>query len=497
MKAEGTLTQAEETFEKGRRKLGFMLAPFLFLVVLTMPLPGISDTAHRLAAIFVAVITLWMTESIPLPATALLGPVLAVVMGLAPVREVFAPFADPLIFVFIGSFILAEAIFAHRLNERIAYGVLSWKFIGARPARILIAYGAIAAFISMWISNTATAAMLLPIGLSLLKFMESESKIRAEYGTALMLMTAYGASLGGVGTPVGTPPNMIAIGMVDRLAGVHIPFLSWMAIGVPVAFILVGFMMFYMNAVCSAGVKSIPGAEKIIELRKQALGEWTRGEKNVLAAFLLTVSLWIIPGLLPLFLGAAHPITTTALRLMPESVAALIGAITLFALPLNRVQRSTITWKQAGNIDWGTILLFGGGLALGELAAKTKLAEAIGTGMIGLLPVSSLITLTFGATLFAVLLSEAMSNTAAATIVIPVVISIAQAAGVSPVAPAIAASLGASMAVALPVSTPPCAIVYSSGRVPIMKMVRYGILLDVVAVILIPILVLVLVPLVM
>jgi sodium-dependent dicarboxylate transporter 2/3/5 len=490
------VTQAEARFEYLRRRAGFFVAPALFLIVLLAPLPGLSVQAHRLAAISVAVITLWVTEAIPLPATALLGPMLAVAMGVAPAREVFAPFADPLIFVFLGTFILAQAIFAHRLNERIAYGVLSWKLVGARPARLLVAYGGIAAFVSMWISNTATAAMLLPLGLSLLAFMESEAKIPKAFGTVFMLVTAYGASIGGLATPVGTPPNIIAVGMIERFVQVRITFVQWMMFALPVAVVLMVFVFLYLNKVGNAGVKSVPGAEQIIEAKKRELGAWTRGEKNVLIAFLVTVTLWIVPGVMPLILGPTHPFTVRLLSLVPESVGAIAGATLLFFLPISRTRRSTITWEDAAKIDWGTILLFGGGLALGELALKTKLADAAGLGLLDLLPVSSVVTLTFAAAFFGVLISETMSNTAAANIAIPVVISVAQAAGVNPIPPAIAASLAASIAVIFPVSTPPCAIVYSSGRVPITKMVRYGIVVDIVAITCIPLLVLLLVPLV-
>jgi sodium-dependent dicarboxylate transporter 2/3/5 len=402
-----------------------------------------------------------------------------------------------LIFVFLGTFILAQAIFAHRLNERIAYGVLSWDFIGARPGRLLVAYGAIAAFVSMWISNTATAAMLLPLGLSLLAFMESEAKISKSYATAFMLVTAYGASIGGLATPVGTPPNIIAIGMIERFVQIRITFVQWMMIAVPIAAAIMGFVFIYLNKVGNAGVKSIPGAEQIIEARRRELGPWTRGEKNVLVAFIAMISLWIIPGVMPLVLGPSHPLTVRILSLVPEAVGAIVAALLLFFLPLNRTQRSTITWEQAAKIDWGTILLFGGGLALGELALKTKLADAVGVGLLDLLPISSVVTLTFAGAFFGVLISETMSNTAAANIAIPVIISIALAAGVNPIPPALAASLAASIAVVFPVSTPPCAIVYSSGRVPITKMVRYGLLVDLVAIIVVPAMVLLLAPLVL
>jgi sodium-dependent dicarboxylate transporter 2/3/5 len=493
---EDRLAAAEIRFERLRKRLGLVLAPSLFSAVLLIGIPGLEVQANRCAAILLAVITLWVTEAIPLPATALLGPAVAVTLGLAPARQAFAPFADPLILVFVGSFILAEAIFVHRLNERIAFGVMSFNWVGARPARILLAYAVIAGGLSMWISNTATTAMLMPLGLSLLTFMENEGKIHARYGAGLMLMTSYAATWGGIGTPVGTPPNIITIGMIERYAGIRIDFLQWMMLGVPLAAVMLVIIYIYLNRVANAGVLQIPGSDLLIRRRRAQLGPWSRGEKNVLIAFAFTVLLWIGPGLVPLFFGSAHPLSVSVAALMPESVAAILGAMLLFFLPLSDSERSTITWKQAANIDWGTILLFGGGLALGELAFSTKLAETMGQALTTIFPFPSLAMLTFTSAFFTLLLSEAMSNTAAANIAIPIVISMAQAANVNPLAPALAAGFAASAGFSLPVSTGPNALVYGTGKIPILRMVRYGILLDAIAIIVVPAMLLVLVPLV-
>ena len=485
-----SLQGAESQFDTLRRRVGLVLGPAVFLLVLVTPFDQLTPDAHWLAAVLALVIVFWMTEALPLPVTALLGPSLAIMLQVAPARDALAPFANPLIFLFIGSFILAQALFVHRVNERIAYGVLSWRFIGARPTRILIAYGVLAAFLSAWMSNTATAAMLVPIGLSLIAFMENEAKVPKGYGTALMLMTAYGCSRGGMATPVGTPPNLIVIGMLGEQLDVRISFVEWMIIAVPITVVLMGIVFVYLNWVGQTGVKEIPGADVIIAKRKAALGPWKPGERNAIIAFGLTVVLWVGPGLLALFLGRDHPVAQSVLTSIPESVAPLVGVVLLFLLPISKTQRSTITWKQAAQIDWGTILLFGGGLSLGMMSASTGLARVVGEGITGLVPTSEVVTLTFTAALFTVILSETMSNTAATNIAIPIVISIAQAAGVDPMVPAVAAGLAASVAVVLPVSTPPNAIVYASGRVPITQMIKYGLLMDGIGVILVPMLVL-------
>ena len=204
--------------------------------------------------------------------------------------------------------------------------------------------------------------------------------------------------------------------------------------------------------------------------------------------------MWVGPGLLALVLGTDHPVARSVLASVPESVAALAGVVLLFLLPNSATERTTITWRQAAQIDWGTILLFGGGLALGALAGSTGLARVIGEGITGLVPTNELAALTFAAALFTVVLSEAMSNTAATTIAVPIVISIALAAGVNPIFPVVAAALSASVAATLPVSTPPNAIVYASGRVTITEMIKYGVLMDVTAVTLVPTLVLLIGP---
>ena len=485
------LTGGQAQFDELRRRTGLVVGPLVFLLLLLWPSDTLSPEAHRLAAVLALVIIFWVTEALPLAVTALLGPMLAVVLQVAPVREAFAPMSNPLIFLFMGSFILAQALFVHRVNERIAYTVLSWKMIGARPTRILVAYGALAAFLSGWMSNTATAAMLVPIGMSLVAFMESESDVPRSYGTALMLMTSYGCSRGGMATPVGTPPNLIAIGMLDDLLDVRISFVEWMLLAVPVTLVLMAIVFVYLNWVANTGIKEVPGASEIIAKRKKALGPWKPGERNAVIAFAVTVFLWVGPGLLPLLIGREHPIAQAVLASVPESVAALAGVMLLFLLPISATQRSTITWKQAVRIDWGTILLFGGGLSLGGLSVSTGLAQVIGETITGALPTDAVVPLTFASALFTVVLSEAMSNTAATNITIPIVISIAQAAGVDPLVPAVAAALSASVTDVLPVSTPPNAIVFASGRVAITQMIKYGLFMDALAVLLVPTLVLV------
>ena len=489
-----TKTAAELRFDEARRKVGIVAGPLVFLLVLAFPFTSLTPEGHRLAAIMALVIVFWITEVLPLAVTALLGPTLVVLLQVAPAGVTFRPFASPTIFLFIGSFILAQALFVHRVNERIAYGVLSLRIIGAHPTRILIGYGLLAAFLSAWMSNTATAAMLVPIGLTLLRFMESEAAIPKRYGTALMLMTTYCCSRGGMATPVGTPPNLIAIGMISDQLDVRITFFQWMLFSTPIVLVLLAIVFAYLSWAGRTGVREIPGVEQIIAERKRALGPWRRGEINAIIAFSVTIGLWIGPGLLALAVGTDHPLVASVTASIPSAVAALVGVVLLFLLPNSKTEPTTITWRQAAQIDWGTILLFGGGLALGALAGSTGLAREVAVGITGLVDVSEIATLTFAAAIFTVVLSEAMSNTAATNIAIPIVISMAQAVGVNPVIPAVASALAASVAAVLPVSTPPNAIVYASGRVTITEMMKYGLLMDATAITLVPALVLLIAP---
>jgi sodium-dependent dicarboxylate transporter 2/3/5 len=495
------ITEGEARFERARRAAGFVVAPAVFVALLLLPLPGLKPEAHRLAAVMAAVVVLWVTEALPLPATALLGAAACVVLRVAPAKDVFAPFADPLMFLFIGSFIIARAIFLHRLDRRLAFGVLSLRFIGARPGRILFAFGAVTAFISAWISNTATTAMMFAIGMAILAFLfdserEGGQPISRRYATGLMLMTSFAASIGGLATPIGTPPNVIGLGFIRQLTGVEFPFFKWAMIGAPVVVLLYLWLGFYLNALCKAGVREIEGSAEMLRRERERLGAWTRGQKSTLVAFAVTVALWVVPGLVALFAGDQSAAYQSINRSVPEAVAAVAGAMLLFLLPGDSKGERAITWDEAVKIDWGVVLLYGGGFALGVLSFQTGLAESIGRGLTGYLPIGTGLGLLFASTLVATLTSEATSNTASANMVVPVVIAIAKAAGADPLEPALGATMGASLGFMLPVSTPCNAIVYGSGYVPLARMIRYGLLLDVVGVVVIVALVRLIVPLV-
>ena len=240
------LSPQEERFEKIRRTAGFFLSPVTFVVILLIPFQNLSTRSHNLLAIISMVIILWVSEAIPIPVTALLGPTLCVILKVDNVNNIFSSFAHPVIFLMIGSFIIANSMFIHELDKRFAYKILSSQFIGNSSTRILFAFGFITYLLSMWLSNTATTAMMFPIGISILKTLTSESGDsfkRYKYSTGLMLTIAFASSIGGIATPVGTPPNLIAIGMIEKYTNIKISFFSWMSFGIPISIFLFLFLM--------------------------------------------------------------------------------------------------------------------------------------------------------------------------------------------------------------------------------------------------------------
>jgi len=484
------LSTIEARFDRFRRRAGFILAPLAFAALSFVPVgPDLGWTAHRLLAVMGLVITLWVTEALPLPVTALLGPALCVLLGIGPAKDVFKNFADPVIFLFLGSFLLAEAMLTHGLNRRMAFHILGLNWANKSPARLLAALGTVTALVSMWISNTAATAMMLPICLAILgEIARNRGKrlgheIRPEhlkFGASLMLTAAYASSLGGIATPVGTPPNLITMALIEKNLGKEISFFQWMIIAVPLTAILVSILILYLSQVCKAEPDLLADSARWLNAEKEGLGQCSRAEWNVLMAFGMTATLWLLPGAVNLLVGGQHPAAIWINQRVPESTAALFGAAILFAMPTGNPEHPfTLSWNEAKRIDWGTILLFGGGLVLGEMMITTGLAKWLGNVLVNMLHIQTTLGLTALFTVVAIVLTETASNTATATMVVPLAIAVSQAAGANPLMPALGACFGASMAFMLPVSTPPNAIVYGSGCIPVLKMIKYGLILDV------------------
>jgi sodium-dependent dicarboxylate transporter 2/3/5 len=476
-------TPAEASFNRYRQTFGLVAGPLVAMTVLLMP-TALAPPAQRVAAVLALMIVLWMTEALPLAVTALLGPTLCIILGVATAQAAYAPFADPVIFLFIGSFILAEAMVVHRLDRRLAFTALASAWVGSSGLRLVVAYAGVSCFLSMWMSNTATTAMMFPLGLAVLSELGRErhgDRAFQRYAMAMMLVTSFAATIGGMGTPVGTPPNLIGVGLLRTTADINVTFTGWMIVGVPITICIMALLVLWFLVPLSRGITLGAEAVRTVadELRK--LGAMTRGERNVVFAFSVTIALWVLPGVFSLALGESHVVTRRFAALVPESVAAIVGALLLLVIPVSwRERRFTLSWAEASRIDWGIVLLFGGGLAMGRLAESTGLSAALGSGIVSQFPNAGVVGLTVVFTAIAVVMSETASNTAAANIIVPTAIAVSKAAGVSPLEPALGATLGASLGFMMPISTPPNAIVYSSGHIPLGAMVRNGFVLDVV-----------------
>lgn len=485
-KAVEAISATEQHFDRIRRTVSLFLGPFLFIVLLSIPMPSLTAEAHRLAAVVGLVLVYWVGEALPIPITSLLAPVLCIIMGIASPAAAFAPFANPVIFLFIGSFILAQGMMEQGLDKRIALSILSLSWIGESPSRLLIAIAAIPVMTSMWISDSATTAMIYPILIGIISAFRSlaqdaDKKIgSANFNQGLLLTIAYAALIGGIGTPIGTPPNLIGIGMIDKFLNVKIHFFKWMVLAVPIMLVMWALMVAYMRIIHPPAVKKIPGLVDFLRKQKARQGPFTRGQKNALFAFLVAVVLWVFPGVIASFFGTESPVFKFCESHIPEGVASLIAAILLFIMPVDWKERKfTLSWTAAVRIDWGTILLFGGGLSLGSLMFSTGLAGVMGKNLIKLSGATSLWAITAIAIALAIITTEMTSNTASANMLVPIMIAVSQGAGVSAIPPAIGVCLGASMAFMLPVSTPSNAIIYGSGLVPITSMIKAGLVLDI------------------
>jgi sodium-dependent dicarboxylate transporter 2/3/5 len=472
---------AESPEGRGRRArlAGLVAGPLAFALILAWPAPGLSWPAHALAAVFAWTVLYWMTEALPVPVTALLSSVLAIGLGIAPARSVLAAYADPIVFLFLGSFMLAQAMQSSGLHRRFAVAVLRWDWATRTPARVMGAVGGITCAISLWVSNTATTAIMLPVGLGVLGALgPAGDHARSRFPVGFLLMLTWASSVA-VGIPIASPPNLIAIAMLRELGGRRLTFLDWVAVTMPLTVVMLVLCWAILHLRYGTAGAASGRIHAYVAAERARLGPWSRAERNVAVAFGLAATLWLAPGALALLSAPEAPLPRLLEARLPESVVALGAAILLFVLPTDfRGGEFTLSWRDAVRIDWGTILLFGGGLAMGRLLFETGLAESVGRGLVAAVGAESPWALTAVAIVAGVALSESSSNTAAASALVPLIIAVATGAGLSPVPPVLGAALGASFGFMLPVSTPPNAIVYGSGLVPLREMIVSGIWLD-------------------
>jgi solute carrier family 13 (sodium-dependent dicarboxylate transporter), member 2/3/5 len=454
--------------------------PVASFVLVYAALSSLGHDKAIVGAIFGMTVALWITELIPLAVAALLSTSLLVLLGEMPEKEAYAAYGDPIIPLFIGSFLLAKAMDLTGLGQRFAYAMLAMRWASRSPAALLLALGSVSCIISLLVSNTAVTAMMLPVGLATLSALHHRREGSA-YAVGVMLMLTWGSSVA-VGLPVGTPPNLIGISLIEQATNTRIGFVQWMAFAMPITILVmvVCWALLWMLYRKDAPTTEAAAAAAKVEMRE--LGPMKQSEMVVLAASTVAMLLWILPDSMELALGKPHPLTAWLQAHLTAPVAAIAAAALLFLLPAkDRESGRALTWLEGARIDWGTILLFGGGIALGGAMFKSGLAKELGEMASRLSGAHTLWSITALSIVAAIILSELASNTAAATTLVPVAIGLAQGAGVSPIAPALGAAIGASFGFMLPVSTAPNAIVYSSGLVPAKEMMKAGLLLDLIS----------------
>lgn len=483
------MTDAEKIFDRRRKTFGLFAGPVLGLIVYFMPIAGLKWDAHALLAILTFCATWWLTEAVPIPVSCLLGPLIAAMIGVASPTAAFAAFANPLIFLFMGSFMIAKAMTIHGLDKRIAYGMLSLKWVGSSPPRILLVFGIVTALISGWVSDTATTAMMYPIGMGLLVALR-DMQVRQgkqidlsayKYATGLMLMAAYASAAGGVLTPVGTAPNILAMGLLEQIAHIKISFFDWMIWGVPMTILYFAVVYIVLLKMFPADVRHIEGAEEFIREKRTELGKISVGERNAIIAFVMAVILWVLPGPLEVILGRT-PFVKAFQAIFPEALVAMMGGILLFLLPVNwQERRFTLNWREANEgIEWGTLLLFGGGLSLGGMMYSTGLAKWLGQIIVAYSGAHSSVAMIALFSTISLFMAELTSHTATTNMVAPLGITTAMAAGLNPVPIAISIAIASSLGFMMPISSPPTAIVFGSGLVPFTRMVKAGITIDII-----------------
>jgi sodium-dependent dicarboxylate transporter 2/3/5 len=425
-----------------------------------------------------------MSEAVPVAWTALLIPLLAVLLGISPPKKAFAGFGDPILFLFFGTFLLTTAAFDHGLQARLAHAVVRARRVRNNPALLLWAVALLGCGLSAWVNNTATTAMLLPLALT------AEGRVPRPLLVGVLLMSAYAPSLGGVATPVGTAPNLIGLRLLEAGTDAQISFARWCMLFAPLA------VLFTLLAGAAVTLRTrtwrVPSLPESHQPAREAVppGPWSRAEKTLVPLYLAVIFLWLAPGsLMATRLQDAAWVREWGTRL-PETCVPLLGGLALFLLPAggrddNGHRRRILDASVLPRLDWSTLLLFGGGLSLGNLMFETGLANVIGSALFAHMPLQGEFGVILAATLLGVAVSEVTSNTASASLVVPIVLSLAQSAGLDPIKPALAATVGCSFGFMLPVSTPPNALVYATRRVSIREMVQCGIWLDVAGVIIV------------
>ncbi len=470
-----------------RQKIGLILGPALFILMLAIATPvGMSPAAQKMAAVALLMATWWMCESIPIPATSLLPIALMPLLGIMGTKQVTAPYASHLIFLFMGGFIIALSMQRWDLHRRIAMNIV--KVVGFSPSRLIFGFMAATAILSAFVSNTATTVMMMPIGLAIITHVITEGKKEGldkeidfspenfAFGLNLMLGIAYAASIGGMATLIGTPPNTVLAGYLNKAYGYEITFATWLKIGVPLVAVFLPLCWFWLTRIANPmKLKKVPGGRELITTELKEMGSMSAGERWTALIFLLTALGWMFRTKI----GFLFPDP----KLVTDAAIAMTGALLLFLIPINLKKNIFVMdWHWASKMPWGVLILFGGGLAMASGFKATQLADWIGS-QVSLLEAAPVLVLVIAVTTLIIFLTELTSNTATSAMVMPILSAVAVGLGQSPLLLVVPAAIAASCAFMLPVATPPNAIVFGSGYVTIPQMVKSGIGLNIIGVV--------------
>ena len=448
-------------------RIGLVLGPLWVIVTQVMPAPaGMEPAAWHCVGLALLLATWWATEAIPIPATSLLPIPLAPALGIADLKSTAASYANPTIFLFLGGFLLGIAMQRWNLHRRIALRILN--VVGQKPKQQIAGFMLATGFISMWVSNTATAIMMLPIGMSVVSlFANADSGEVKRYATALLLAIAYSASIGGIATLIGTPPNAILAGYLSSEQNIELGFAQWMVVGLPVSIAMMIVAWWWLTR---GGFKLQldDGSGNVIGDELAKLGKLSPAEARVGIVFLLAALAWVTRPLL----------NDWGIEWLSDTSIALLAGVALFLIPSgNERYRPLLLWEDAKDLPWGILLLFGGGLALASTISGSGLADWIANqlNVFGTLP---LILLIGAIVLVIIFLTELTSNTATAAAFLPLLGALAMSLGVDPLLITVPAAIAASCAFMMPVATPPNAIVFATGHMKIQSMIRAGFFLN-------------------
>lgn len=457
------------------KKIGFITGMLAFVVLMLLPTPGgMNDKAWDMVAVISIMAIWWLTEATELSITALLPIVLLPALDITPAKQVTLSYANETIFLFLGGFMIALALEKSNLHQRFALHTI--KLTGTSPARMVLGIMMTVYFLSMWVSNTATVLMIIPICLAIInQFPDSRSKDAVKFSKVLLLSVAYAASIGGVGTLVGTPPNIIYASMMSKYAGTSVNFADWMITAVPITFIILILAWILLTVFVYPLHKSkLPLDKAFIDEHIKALGKISPHEKRAGTVFLLVALMWTFRSFIPL------PFFTEQIS---DTTIAILGGVSLFLIPTGNIKgEKLLDWDSAVKLPWGILLLFGGGLALSQGFVDSGLSDCLASSVASLKGLNIWLILIITVT-FIVFLTEIMSNTATATLFIPIALTVASALNVPMEFLAVPITMGVSFAFMLPIATPPNAIVFGYKYLTIRDMAKSGFWLNIICII--------------